>query len=468
VEDTRGHLGELAQDEAHRTLLERLGLRSMVVVPIVSRERTLGVMSLLSTSSGRAFGRDDLDLAEELGRRAALAVDNARLYRASQEARSAAEKANRAKDEFLATLSHELRTPLTPILGWTVMLRSGTLDQAAINRGLEVIERNVRAQTQLIGDLLDVSRIITGKLRLEVSRIALVPVVEAGVEAVRPSAEAKEIKLSVEVPPEVPTITGDPDRLQQVVWNLVSNAVKFTPQGGRIDVRLRAEDSSLSLSVTDNGKGIEPEFIDHVFERFRQADSTSTRAHGGLGLGLAIVRHLVELHGGSVHAESQGGGHGATFVVRLPLALAGPEPPVVDVGTSDEPDVRLDGVRVMVVEDETDVRDFLRVSLVQYGAEVTAFATTAEALLAVEAERPDVLVSDIGMPGEDGYSFIRRVRALGPDRGGQVPAAALTAYAKGEDGQRVLSAGFQVHLPKPVQPSDLASVVATLAGRARA
>ena len=469
VEDTRGHVAELAQDESHRELLERLGLRSMVVVPIVSRERTLGVMSLLSTSSGRAFGRDDLDLAEELGRRAALAVDNARLYRASQEARSAAEKANRAKDEFLATLSHELRTPLTPILGWTVMLRSGTLDQAAIRRGLEVIERNVRAQTQLIGDLLDVSRIITGKLRLEVSRIALAPVVEAGVEAVRPSADAKEIALHVEVPPEVPTITGDPDRLQQVVWNLVSNAVKFTPQGGRIDVRLRGEGSSVSLSVTDNGKGIEPEFIPHVFERFRQADSTSTRAHGGLGLGLAIVRHLVELHGGTVHAESAGAGHGSTFVVRLPLALAGPEAPAPEGrAKDDEPEVRLDGVRVMVVEDETDVRDFLRVSLVQYGAEVTVFATTAEALLAVEQERPDVLVSDIGMPGEDGYTFIRRVRALGPDRGGQVPAAALTAYAKGEDGQRVLSAGFQVHLPKPVQPSDLATVVATLAGRVRA
>jgi len=466
--DTRDRLEEVAEDESHRALLERLGLRSMMVVPIVSRERTLGVMSLLSTVSGRVFGRDDLDLAEELGRRAALAVDNARLYRASEDARAAAEKANRAKDEFLATLSHELRTPLTPILGWTVMLRSGTLDPTSIRRGLEVIERNVRAQTQLIGDLLDVSRIITGKLRLEVSPIAVVPVVEAGVEAVRPSAEAKEIALGLELPAELPTIMGDPDRLQQVVWNLVSNAVKFTPQCGRIDVRLRKEGSCLSLSVTDDGKGIEPEFLPHVFERFRQADSTSTRAHGGLGLGLAIVRHLVELHGGSVQAESAGLGHGSTFTVRLPLTapLEGTPRPKPAAEPAD-PDVRLDGVRVMVVEDETDVRDFLRISLLQYGAEVTAFATTADALIAVEAERPDVLVSDIGMPGEDGYSFIRRVRALGPDRGGQVPAAALTAYVKGEDGQRVLSAGFQVHLPKPVQPADLASVVATLAGRAR-
>jgi PAS domain S-box-containing protein len=468
VADARERLDEMADDADYRALLERLGLRSVMVVPIVSRERTLGVMSLWSTASARAFVRDDLDLAEELGRRAALAVDNARLYRASQEARATAEKANRAKDEFLATLSHELRTPLTPILGWTVMLRSGTLDPAAIQRGLEVIERNVRAQTQLIGDLLDVSRIITGKLRLEVSPIAIVPVIEAGVEAVRSSAEAKEITLAVEVPPEAPTITGDPDRLQQVVWNLVSNAVKFTPQHGRIDVRLRREGSSLTLTVTDNGKGIEPEFLPHVFERFRQADSTSTRAHGGLGLGLAIVRHLVELHGGTVSAESAGMGQGATFIVRLPLALSAPDlPPSEEAEDAVEADVRLDGVRVMVVEDENDVRDFLRVSLVQYGAEVSTFATTADALLAVEAERPDVLVSDIGMPDEDGYAFIRRVRALGPDRGGQVPAAALTAYAKGEDGQRVLSAGFQVHLPKPVQPSDLASVVATLAGRSR-
>jgi PAS domain S-box-containing protein len=464
--DVRERLGELAHDAEHRALLERLGVRSMMVVPIVSRDRTLGALSLLSTSSGRAFARDDLDLAEELGRRAGLAVDNARLYRTSQEARTAAEKANRAKDEFLATLSHELRTPLTPILGWTVMLRSGTLDEPSILRGLEVIERNVRAQTQLIGDLLDVSRIITGKLRLEVRRIEIVPVVEAGVEAVRPSAEAKEIELRVDIASDVPAITGDPDRLQQVVWNLVSNAVKFTPQKGRIDVHLRAEGACLVLSIADNGKGIEPEFLPHVFERFRQADSTSTRAHGGLGLGLAIVRHLVELHGGTVQAESGGAGQGATFTVRLPLS-APPDAPASEEASRQpvDPDVRLDGVKVMVVEDETDVRDFLRVSLVQYGADVSTFATTAEALPAVESERPDVLVSDIGMPDEDGYAFIRRVRALGPERGGQVPAAALTAYAKGEDGHRVLSAGFQVHLPKPVQPADLANVVATLAGR---
>jgi PAS domain S-box-containing protein len=457
----------LMDDGEQRQILEAMGARSMMVVPLMARDRCLAALTVVSAQSGRRYVRDDLDLAAELGRRGALAVDNARLYRASQEARNAAEKANRAKDEFLATLSHELRTPLTPILGWTVMLRSGNLDQASMLRGLEVIERNVRAQTQLIGDLLDVSRIITGKLRLEVRPIDLAPVVEAGVDAVRSSAEAKEIDVRLDLPPGLPRVLGDPDRLQQVVWNLVSNAVKFTPQQGRIEVRLAKEDSHLSLQVRDSGKGITPEFMPFVFDRFRQADSTSTRSHGGLGLGLAIVRHLVELHGGTVDAESAGEGKGAVFTVSLPLMAptdaADAPGRAPDAEAADN--VRLDGVRVLVLEDDNDVRDFLSVSLVQYGAQVSAFATTAEALRALEEQRPHVLVSDIGMPGEDGYDFIRRVRALGPERGGQTPAAALTAHAKGEDGARVLTAGFQVHLKKPVQPAELATVVATLAGR---
>jgi PAS domain S-box-containing protein len=466
--DLSERIGDVTRDARMRGLLEKLQARSMMVVPLSVRDRVLGALTLISSESGRRYGRDDLDLAEELGRRAGLAVDNARLYRVSQEARTAAEKANRAKDEFLATLSHELRTPLTPILGWTVMLRSGSLDQPSILRGLEVIERNVRAQTQLIGDLLDVSRIITGKLRLEVRPMEIGPVVEAGVDALRPTAETKNIQLTVEVPPGLPVVSGDPDRLQQVVWNLVSNAVKFTPEGGRIDVRLERADSALVLTITDSGKGIPADFLPYVFERFRQADSTSTRQHGGLGLGLAIVRHLVELHGGTVHAESPGpAGVGAVFTVRLPMTVPSPRAenePAADPAA--EADVRLDGVRVMVVEDELDVRDFLRVSLARYGADVSTFATPAEALEALAKDRPDVLVSDIGMPDEDGYAFIRRVRALRPENGGQIPAAALTAYAQGEDGQRVLSAGYQVHLPKPVQPAELATVVATLAGRA--
>jgi len=457
----------LAHDAAARRALCSLGPSSMMVIPLVARGRPLGALTFLFGESGRRYGRLDLELAEELGRRAALAADNAWLYRSSQEARKAAERANRAKDEFLATLSHELRTPLTPILGWTVMLRSGTLDQAGMLRGLEVIERNVRAQTQLIEDLLDVSRIVTGKLRVEVRPIELVPVVEAGLDAVRPSAEAKEIHLDVQLDPMDCKVLGDPDRLQQVVWNLASNAVKFTPKAGRVEVRLNRVDSQVQLSVRDNGKGISADFLPYVFDRFRQADSTSTRKYGGLGLGLAIVRHLVELHGGTVHAESSGPDQGATFTVRLPLMEERTEParsrPAAEGGHAGG--VRLDGVKVLVVDDELDMRDFLSVSLRQYGADVTAIASVGEAVEALERERPDVLVSDIGMPGEDGYALIRKIRALGPERGGQVPAAALTGFAHGEDTSRVLSAGYQVHLPKPVEPSQLAQVVGTLAGR---
>jgi len=462
-------LAGLAGDKDARKALRAGTVCSMMVIPLVARGRALGALTFICTESTRAYGRLDLELAEELGRRAALAADNAWLYRSSQEARRAAERANRAKDEFLATLSHELRTPLTPILGWTVMLRSGTLEQAGMLRGLEVIERNVRAQTQLIEDLLDVSRIVTGKLRVEVRPIELVPVVEAGLDAARPSAEAKEIHLEVQLEPLASKVLGDPDRLQQVVWNLASNAVKFTPKGGRVEVRLARVDSHVELTVKDNGKGISAEFLPYVFDRFRQADSTSTRKYGGLGLGLAIVRHLVELHGGTVHAESPGPDQGATFTVRLPLmeerVVPAPASRHGGVESGNASSVRLDGVKVMVVDDELDMRDFLSVSLRQYGADVTALASVGEAVAALEREKPDVLVSDIGMPGEDGYALIRKVRALGPERGGQVPAAALTGFAAGDDTTRLLSAGYQVHLPKPVEPSRLAQVVGTLAGR---
>jgi PAS domain S-box-containing protein len=455
----------LARDGAARRALRAAGGGSMMVIPLVARGRPLGVLTFLVAEAARSYGRIDLELAEELGRRAALAADNAWLYRSSQEARQAAERANRAKDEFLATLSHELRTPLTPILGWTVMLRSGTLDQAGTLRGLEVIERNVRAQTQLIEDLLDVSRIITGKLRVEVRPIELVPVVEAGLDAVRPSAEAKGIDLVTDLEARDARVLGDPDRLQQVVWNLASNAVKFTPKGGRIEVRLQREEGHVRLSVKDNGKGISADFLPFVFDRFRQADSTSTRKYGGLGLGLAIVRHLVELHGGTVAAESPGPDQGAVFNVRLPLMDGPKEPPASGAGNEESGSVRLDGVKVLVVDDELDMRDFLSVSLRQYGADVTALGSVGEAVAALQRDRPDVVVSDIGMPGEDGYALIRQIRALGPERGGEVPAAALTGFAHGEDTTRVLTAGYQVHLPKPVEPSQLAQVVGSLAGR---
>jgi CheY-like chemotaxis protein len=305
---------------------------------------------------------------------------------------------------------------------------------------------------------------------VEVRPIELVPVVEAGLDAVRPSAEAKEIHLDVKLDPIESKVLADPDRLQQVVWNLASNAVKFTPKGGRMEVQLGRVGTHVQLSVRDNGKGISPDFLPYVFDRFRQADSTSTRKYGGLGLGLAIVRHLVELHGGTVNAESHGPDQGATFTVRLPLMEERVEPArspgrALAADPAGTAPMRLDGVKVMVVDDELDMRDFLSVSLRQYGADVTALATVGEAVAALEREKPDVLVSDIGMPGEDGYALIRKVRALGPDRGGQVPAAALTGFAAGDDTTRVLSAGYQVHLPKPVEPSQLAQVVGTLAGR---
>jgi PAS domain S-box-containing protein len=464
---------ELAGDEAYARALQALGVRSLMAVPLVARGRALGVLTCLATAGDHRFGRLELDIAQELARRAALAADNAWLYRASQEARTAAEEANRAKDEFLATLSHELRTPLTPILGWTVMLRGGRSDPATLTRGLEVIERNVRAQAQLIEDLLDVSRIITGKLRVDLRPIDVAAVVEAGLEAVRPSAEAKDIRVAVEILAPRTRVLGDPDRLQQVVWNLASNAVKFTPKGGRMEVRLTQLDAHVELTVSDTGRGVSRDFLPYVFERFRQADSTSTRKFGGLGLGLAIVRHLVELHGGTVHAASPGVDQGATFTVRLPLI--GTESDAV--GTPGEPQTdaeagaratRLAGVRVAVVDDEDDMRDFLSTSLRSYGAEVTALSTAREALESLQRDVPHVLVSDIAMPGDDGFALIRRLRALPAERGGLLPAVALTAFAGGEDASRVLAAGYQVHLPKPVEPHRLAAVVARLAAPAEA
>jgi PAS domain S-box-containing protein len=470
VADVAGErLAQTFGDERYAAALRSLGVRSLISVPLVARGRVLGALTCLATASGHRFDRTDVELAQELARRAALAADNAWLYHSSQEARKAAEEANRAKDEFLATLSHELRTPLTPILGWTVMLRGGRTDAPTTMRGLEVIERNVRAQAQLIEDLLDVSRIITGKLRVDLRPIELASVVDAGLEPVRPSAEAKEIAVKVDLQAPRARVLGDPDRLQQVVWNLASNAVKFTPKGGHIEVRLRQDDSHVELTVTDSGRGISREFLPYVFERFRQADSTSTRRFGGLGLGLAIVRHLVELHGGTVTATSGGVDQGASFTVRLPLMASEADATRENGDEEGAPEAaslarRLSGLRVAVVDDENDVRDFLSTSLREYGAEVTALASAEEALDALQRQAPDVLVSDVAMPGDDGLALIRRVRALPAERGGLTPAVALTAFARSDDTSRLLAAGFQVHLPKPVEPRKLAAVVARLAG----
>jgi len=386
-------------------------------------------------------------------------------------ARDDAEAANRAKDEFLAVVSHELRTPLTPILAWARMLRGGQLDPAATARAIESIERNIKAQAQLIGDLLDVSRIIAGKLRLDVRSVDIAPVVEAAVESVRPTAEVKGVRLQTIIDPRAGLISGDSDRLQQIVWNLLANAVKFTPKDGRVQLELRRVNSHVGIAVSDTGKGIEPEFLPYVFDRFRQADSSTTRVHGGLGLGLAIVRHLVELHGGRVSAESAGIGLGATFSVELPLAAVQRVPSAEFVHPSAEPEYgmpftpsqELAGLRILVVDDDPDTLQILQAILSRCGAEVRAAISASEALTSLQGWHPDLLISDLGMPDEDGYSLLRKVRALDAQHGGNIPAVALTAYARVEDRVRALAAGFQMHVAKPIEPAELVAVVANLA-----
>ena len=386
-----------------------------------------------------------------------------------QAARVQAEQANRAKDEFLAILSHELRTPLNSILGWAVMLRSGRGDAAILSRALEVIERSARAQAQLIEDLLDVSRIITGKLRLDVRPFDLIVVITAAIDAIRPAADNKQIRLQSVLDPSAALVAGDPDRLQQVMWNLLSNAVKFTPKAGRVQVRLERVSSHLEIAVSDTGIGIAADLLPHVFDRFRQADSTSRRHHGGLGLGLALVKHLVELHGGSVRAESAGADQGATFVITLPVMAQlvterGTHPTARRAGTL-EAASGVAGLRLLLVDDERDTIELFTSLFTQHGAEVIAARSAAEALGLLAATRPDVLVCDVEMPGEDGYTLIRKVRALGTKEGGSIPAVAVTAYGSVEDRIRLLAAGFQMHVPKPVEPAELITVVASVAGR---
>lgn len=396
-------------------------------------------------------------------------------------ARQEAETANRVKDEFLATLSHELRTPLTAILGWAGILQAGGLDAEDTTRAIKTIERNAHAQGQLIEDILDVSRVITGKLRLEVQPVDLAGIIEDAVATVTPAAQAKAVRLQRVLDAGASLVSGDPARLGQIVWNLLSNALKFTPRGGRVQIRLERINSHVEITVEDTGAGISPEILPHVFERFRQADSSSTRAYSGLGLGLAIVRHLVELHGGSVEAHSEGLGRGASFTVKLPLVAVrvpsggplGPERRVhptsraatgrAAVSRGAMP--RLDGLQVLVVDDQEDTRVLLQAVLESCGALASVVASAREALEALPILRPDVLLSDIGMPGEDGFSLIKQVRALPREQGGATPAAALTAFARVEDRVKVLRAGFQIHLPKPVEPMELATVVANLAGR---
>ncbi|HEX5736197.1 MAG TPA: PAS domain S-box protein [Blastocatellia bacterium] len=389
-----------------------------------------------------------------------------------QAARAEAESANRAKDEFLATVSHELRTPLNAILGWSQMLRTSKLNEATAARALETIERNARAQTQLVEDILDVSRIITGKLRLDVRPVELSPVIESAIDSIRPAIEAKGLRLETALDPQAGPVSGDPARLQQVVWNLLSNAVKFTERGGRVQVRLERVNSHAEITVSDTGCGIRTDFLPHVFDRFRQADGTSTRLHGGLGLGLAIVRHMVEMHGGAVEAFSQGEGLGARFTVKLPLMIAHKEfrpadrkHPAATTGARFEQPAILGGLRLLVVDDERDTRDLLVLILAGFGAEVKTCGSCSEAMRLLAEWKPDVVVSDIEMPGEDGYTFIRQVRSLDSARARNTPAVALTAYARVEDRMRALAAGFQMHVAKPVEPAELAVVIASVAER---
>ena len=418
------------------------------------------------------LSRANEELKREIRVRQWAEEERARLLVREQEARRQAEEANRIKDEFLATLSHELRTPLNAMLGWAQVLRAGKVDEATTARALEAIERNARAQAQLISDLLDVSRIITGKLRLELRPVELPRILDAALDSVRPAAAAKGIHLHV-VPGQVTgPFVGDPDRLQQVFWNLLSNAIKFTPQGGTAEVRLRhTEDAMAELSVSDSGIGIRPDFLPYVFDRFRQAEGTTTRHHGGLGLGLSIVRHLVELHGGTVSVESKGEGQGATFIVRLPIRVGAASALVERRAEEPEPDrlvgnrELLAGLHILVLDDEADTRELLATALEQHSARVTCVASVPEALEALDRDSFQVLISDIGMPGEDGYSMIRKVRARGPERGGNLPSVALTAYARTDDRVRALSAGFQMHLSKPIDPAELVATIAALVGR---
>jgi len=383
-----------------------------------------------------------------------------------------AEAASRAKDDFLAVVSHELRTPLSAVYGWARMLRSGHLQAEAAERALDVIVRNANAQVQLIDDLLDVSRITAGKLRLDVRPVDLDAVIRAAIDAVRPAADSKDIQLQCMLDPRAVGITGDPARLQQVVWNLLINAVKFTPKHGRVQVNLQRTNSHIEIVVSDTGQGISEEQLPHLFERFHQADSTSTRSHTGLGLGLALARHLVELHGGKVTAQSPGAGQGATFTVALPVAIVHREPareagvhPTAQVALLSAAGPSLRGLRVLVVDDDRDSLDLVHTILVSLGAEARACASASEGLKVVQEWRPHVLMCDIEMPEEDGYTFIRKVRALDWTQGGKTPALALTAYGRVEDRLRTLSAGYSMHVPKPVDPAELGVIVASLAGR---
>jgi PAS domain S-box-containing protein len=455
-----------AQNAEHLTLMRSLGMTSYMCVPLLSRGRTLGVLTFVSAESGREYAEEDVRFAEDLASRAALAVENARAY---EEIR----RANRVKDEFLATLSHELRTPLNAVLGYARMMRSGMLDDEKRARALEVLERNAVSLNQIVEEVLDVSRIVAGKIRLNVQPIDLAVVLHDASATVKPAADAKGVHLYTQIEPARHRIHGDPDRLQQVVWNLLSNAVKFTPRGGHVHVELIHTGSQAVVRVTDNGVGIKPELLRHLFEPFTQGDSSFSRDTGGLGLGLAIARHIVEMHGGTIHVESEGDGCGATFTVRLPVAavLVESRPLVTEdtrpqAATQPRIDQDLTGIHVLVVEDDPDARMLLYDVLEAAGATVVTADSASSALRVLEAaDTPNVLISDIGMPAMDGLELITRIRASSRQEVRGMPAVALTAYARSEDRLRALEHGYQLHLAKPIRPEEVVAAIRELAPR---
>jgi signal transduction histidine kinase/CheY-like chemotaxis protein len=450
---------------------DALGTTSSIIVPLRVQRRSFGAIVFGYSDSARRHSADDVLLAEDLASRAAVALENAQLYELANRERARMEAATRAKDEFVAMLSHELRTPLNAILGWSRLVRHGGLASEKHPHAMEVIERNAEAQSQLVGDLLDVSRVINGTIRINPAQMELDDVVEMAIEGIRPAAEAKRITIVTDLDHDSSLLRGDADRLQQVVWNLLTNAVKFTPKGGRLHIELRRVDSDLELVVEDTGIGIAPEFLPHMFDSFRQSDSSSTRAHGGLGVGLAIAKHLVTLHGGTLEGSSDGLGRGAKFTVRLPISpVVSPtvgvrRAPAVDrVDPSPLPD-GLRGITVLVVDDEPDARELLQVLLESCGVVVQVAASAKAALEALERAVPDVLISDIGMPEQDGYALIEKIRASTSEKLRRLPAIALTAYAMVEDRNRALLAGFNLHATKPAAPGALITMVADLAGR---
>ena len=476
-------------------------IHSFLGAPIVSGSGTYGWVYLLNKLNADDFTEADERLAATLATQVAIAYENARLYSNAQlhaaelqaeiaerkqaeearaelllreqAARAEAEQANRTKDEFLATLSHELRTPLSAILGWSHLVRTGKLDEAQMSRAFDTIERNARAQSQLIDDLLDVSRIITGKLEIEAQPVDLPSVVQAAVDAVSPAFEAKNITFQTDIDPAASAVSGDAHRLQQIFWNLFNNAVKFTPQGGTVRVEVKPVDSTVKVSVTDSGIGISSEFLPYIFDRFRQADGSTTRMHGGLGLGLSIVKHLVQLHQGTVEVQSEGTDRGSTFTVSLPRESAVPAQAAQNTvsagaGGNGLPAAFakiLEGLRILIVDDEVDSRELVGTILTRCGSEVNSCESVKEALIAFRDWKPDLVVSDIGMPLEDGYDLIRKLRKQRSKRAKEIPAIALTAYATQEDRDRALAAGFQMHVAKPIEPEALVRSIASTVGR---